>query len=98
MTLDDGTEIRFDGANEFANLQVSHDPTHSWVLVASVITLLGVVGSLTVKRRRIWVRMYPDNGGTRVETAGLARTDRAGWGDEYREFHRTLLGLPEEEE
>lgn len=98
VTLDDGTEIRFDGANEFANLQVSHDPTQSWVLVASVITLLGVVGSLTVKRRRIWVRMYPDNGGTRVETAGLARTDRAGWGDEYREFHRTLLGLPEEEE
>ncbi|WJZ01571.1 Cytochrome c biogenesis protein CcsB [Corynebacterium freiburgense] len=98
VTLDDGTKITFDGAKEFANLQVSHDPTQIWVLLATVLTLVGLIGSVSVKRRRIWVRFYPEDKGTRVVTAGLARTDRAGWGDEYQEFHRKLLGLPEEEE
>lgn len=98
ITLDDGTKIQFDGAKEFANLQVSHDPTQPWVLAATIVTLIGMVGSVSIKRRRIWVRFYEETGGTRVVTAGLARTDRAGWGEEYQEFHRKLLGLPEEEE
>lgn len=99
ITLDDGTVLSFDGAEEYANYQISHDPAQGWVLVTTLITLFALVGSLTVKRRRIWVRLTPaSNGGTLVETAGLARTDRAGWGDEYHEFHRTLLGLPEPEE
>ena len=51
--------VRFDGANEFANLQVSHDPAQVWVLVAAVVTLIGLVGSVSVKRRRVWVRMQP---------------------------------------
>ena len=33
VTLDDGTEITFVGAEEFANFQVSYDPTQYWVLV-----------------------------------------------------------------
>ncbi|AKK04034.1 cytochrome c biogenesis protein ResB [Corynebacterium epidermidicanis] len=99
ITLDDGTEVTFDGANEFANLQISHDPTQAWVLVTSLIMLGGLVGSLTVKRRRIWVRISPAaEGGTLVETAGLSRTDRAGWGAEYERIHRQLLGLPEPED
>ncbi|MEJ5928061.1 cytochrome c biogenesis protein ResB [Corynebacterium sp. H128] len=95
VTLDDGTVVKFEGANEFANLQISHDPTQLWVLVTTLITLGGLVGSLFVKRRRIWVRLSESGSGTLIETAGLARTDRAGWGDEYDRIHRTLLGLPE---
>ena len=99
VTLDDGTEITFDGASEFANYQISRDPTQNWVLVTTVISLAALVGSLTVRRRRIWVRMYPQpDGTTRVETGGLARTDRAGWGAEYEDFHRELLGLEDTDE
>ena len=36
--------------------------------------------------------------GDRVETGGLARTDRAGWGAEYEDFHRELLGLEDTDE
>lgn len=97
ITLDDGTTVRFDGAKEFANLQVSHDPTQVWVLVISVIGLGALVGSLLVKRRRIWVRCLPQEDGTTLVTmAGLARTDRAGWGEEFREKAREILGLPED--
>ncbi len=89
--------VRFDGANEFANLQVSHDPAQVWVLVAAVVTLIGLVGSVSVKRRRVWVRMQPDPaGGTAVSIGGLARTDRAGWGAEFERIQRAILRLPEE--
>ena len=99
VTLDDGTTVSFDGASEFANYQISRDPTQNWVLVTTVISLVSLVGSLMIRRRRIWVRFYPqENGTTRVETGGLARTDRAGWGGEYEKFHRELLGLKEEDE
>src|SRR5699024_6919855 len=67
VTLDDGTTVSFDGASEFANYQISRDPTQNWVLVTTVISLFSLVGSLMIPRRRIWVRFYPqENGTTRV--------------------------------
>ena len=73
MTLDDGTEITFVGAEEFANFQVSYDPTQYWVLAFTIVSLGALVGSLTVKRRRIWVRLEPvSDTETRVETAGFS--------------------------
>lgn len=99
VTLDDGTEVIFDGASEFANYQISHDPSQLWVLLATTVTLIALVGSLMIRRRRIWVRFYPhDDGTTRIETGGLARTDRAGWGSEYEEFHNKLLGIEDVDE
>ncbi|QNQ89538.1 cytochrome C biogenesis protein ResB [Corynebacterium poyangense] len=97
VTLDDGTVVRFDGAKEYANIQVSHDPTQVWVLISTVVGLAALVGSLLVKRRRIWVRCEPlAEGKVQVQVAGLARTDSAGWGEEFDDFARELLELPEE--
>ena len=96
VTLDDGTTVTFDGASEFANYQVSRDPFQPWVLATTVVMLAALVGSLLIKRRRIWVRLTPLEGGrTHVELGGLARTDRAGWGPEFDQIHRQLLGLPD---
>ena len=39
-----------------------------------------------------------DSGGTDVEMGGLARTDRAGWSEEFHELHRALLELPDPDE
>ncbi len=94
--LDDGTRVEFLGAKEFVNLQVAHDPTQAWVLWSAIAMLGGLVVSLAVKRRRLWVRLHPvSEGVTRVEFGGLARTDRAGWGDEFDAFVRGVLGRPE---
>ncbi len=99
VTLDDGTELEFLGAKEFVNLQVSHDPTQMAVLWSAIAMLAGLVVSLAVKRRRLWVRLHPvSETVTRVEFGGLARTDRAGWGDEFDEFVRGVLGRPEPED
>lgn len=90
-TLADGTEVRFDGAEEFINIQVSEDPTQIWVGVFAVVMMGGLVLSLMVRRRRIWARVSVDDDDvTRVDLGGLARTDRSGWGSEFDQLRDTL--------
>lgn len=92
VRLDDGTVVRFDGVTPWVNLLVGHDPTQVWVLGSAIVMLAGLTLSLTVKRRRFWVRVRPDGaGGSRVEVGGLARTDRAGYGEEFDRLAAELL-------
>ena len=99
VALDDGTTVRFDGVQDWVNLQVSHDPGQTWVLVFAITVLLGLGASLGVRRRRFWVRITPADqpGRTVVELGGLARTDRAGYGEEFERLSAALL-RPEEKE
>ena len=90
--LEDGTVVRFDGAVPFVNLQVSHDPAQVWVLVFAMTMMGGLIVSLVIRRRRVWVRLTPGPAGTvNVEFGGLARTDNSGWGDEFERLTATLL-------
>src|ERR1700739_4434568 len=91
-----GTVVRFDGAVPFVNLQVSHDPGQTWVLVFAITMMAGLLVSLLVRRRRVWVRLTPAAGTVNVEVGGLARTDNSGWGDEFERLtERLLAGLGE---
>lgn len=100
--LDDGTVVRFDGAVPFINVQVSHDPAQVWVLVFAMTMMAGLLVSLLVRRRRIWVRITPADPGTvSVELGGLARTDNSGWGDEFERLTERLVpdvldGMPDD--
>lgn len=90
--LDDGTVVRFDGAVPFVNVQVSHDPAQVWVLVFALTMMAGLLVSLVVRRRRVWVRLTRAGPGTvSVELGGLARTDNSGWGDEFERLTQRLL-------
>lgn len=94
VTLDDGTKITFTGVQQWVSLQISHDPTQVFVLVFAITMLLGLGGSLLFKRRRVWVRVTPaENGqsGTVVEIGGLARTDQAGYGEEFGRIAEQLV-------
>ncbi|RRO13059.1 cytochrome c biogenesis protein ResB [Saccharopolyspora rhizosphaerae] len=99
IRLDDGTTVRFDGVERWANLQVSHDPFQTWVLGFAVLIIFGLGTSLIIKRRRVWVRVapHPESGEspaarTVVEVGGLARTDQAGYGEEFARIADDLLG------
>ncbi|MEU6263147.1 cytochrome c biogenesis protein ResB [Saccharopolyspora shandongensis] len=99
IRLDDGTTIHFDGVERWANLQVSHDPFQPFVLGAAIAVIFGIGASLSIKRRRIWVRVaeHPETGEggsarTVVEVGGLARTDQAGYGEEFITVAEDLLG------
>ncbi|GAA1285987.1 cytochrome c biogenesis protein ResB [Pseudonocardia aurantiaca] len=93
VTLDDGTVVRFDGVQKWVNLQISHDPGQNYVLVFAILLLAGLGLSLTIRRRRFWARLTPADDGARtvVEVGGLARTDRAGYGEEFDRLRADLL-------
>jgi cytochrome c biogenesis protein len=93
LRLDDGTVVRFDGAVPFINAQLSHDPGQLWVLVFAMAMMAGLVVSLVVRRRRVWIRIAAAGppGTVSVELGGLARTDNSGWGDEFERLVARLL-------
>jgi cytochrome c biogenesis protein len=93
LQLDDGTTVRFDGVEDWVNLQVSRDPGQGAVLVFALVLLAGLGLSLTIRRRRFWARLTPldDGARTRIELGGLARTDRAGYGEEFERLRTTLF-------
>jgi cytochrome c biogenesis protein len=93
IKLDDGTVVHFDGVKRWVYLQVSHDPTQLWVLVFAILIILGIGASLTIKRRRLWVRVSTTaEGRTVVEVGGLARTDQAGYGEEFTRLSGAVTG------
>ncbi|MBV9011263.1 MAG: cytochrome c biogenesis protein ResB [Pseudonocardiales bacterium] len=92
LTLPDRTVVRFDGVTRFVSLQVSYDPAQHWALGFAVLVLGGLGLSLAVKRRRLWVRVTPAGpAGTVVELGGLARTEAAGYGEEFDRIAAELL-------
>ncbi|HSR23929.1 MAG TPA: cytochrome c biogenesis protein ResB, partial [Candidatus Eisenbacteria bacterium] len=88
MTLPDGLgSIRFDGVRRWATLQVAHDPGKEPALGAAALALVGLMLSLFVRRRRVWVRVGAADGGrTLVEVAGLARAEGEGLAEEVGEI------------
>ncbi len=82
-TLDDGTKVDFVGVRQWASIQVRRDPGEPVVLGAAIALLLGLLGSLTLRRRRVWFRFTPDGDGSAVTSGGLARTDYVGFSGEF---------------
>jgi cytochrome c biogenesis protein len=85
--LRDGTTVTFVGVEQWATFQIARDPGTTVVLVAAVFIVAGLLASLRVRRRRMWVRARPDPAGapgaTVVEAGGLARTDSDGFAAEF---------------
>jgi cytochrome c biogenesis protein len=68
--------VTFNEVKRFVDFQVNHDPTQNWVFVFALLVLGGLLTSLFVPRRRMWVKAIPqDDGSLRLEYAGLARGD-----------------------
>lgn len=67
--------ITFEGYRRWVNLQISRNPGEWIALVGAVLAVLGVLASLFVTRRRMWVRVRTTEAGTLVEVAGLDRAD-----------------------
>lgn len=66
--------LTFDGVKRFVSLDIHHDPTEGWVLLFAVLVLGGLLTSLFVPRRRLWMKAITlEDGSLRLEYAGLAR-------------------------
>ncbi|HKE52519.1 MAG TPA: cytochrome c biogenesis protein ResB [Actinomycetes bacterium] len=71
--------ITFDGYREWVNLDIAKDPGRLPALASAALALLGLLLSLSIRRRRVWVRASADEAGrTVVELGALARTEAPG--------------------
>ena len=58
----------------FASFDVHRDPTQGWVLFFAICVLAGLLTSLFIPRRRLWIKVVELSGARlRIEYAGLAR-------------------------
>ncbi|QWT24336.1 cytochrome c biogenesis protein ResB [Subtercola sp. PAMC28395] len=75
QSLPDGLgTISFDAVHRYASLDIHHDPTQGWVLLFAASALGGLLISLFIPRRRVWVKATERSDGTlTLEYAGLAR-------------------------
>ena len=86
-----GGTLTYVGTEEWATFQVTQDPGKGIALLASVGMVVGLLLSLFVRRRRLWVRVSGagdgtrdgTRGGTTVEVGGLARTDAEAFAAEF---------------
>ena len=74
-TMPGGGSISLTGVDEWVTLQVTQDPGKHVALWAGVAMIAGLMLSLFVRRRRVWVRAAHDGSSTVVEVGGLSRTD-----------------------
>ena len=78
-TLPDGLgSITFDDMYSWQRIQISQTPGKRIALAGVVLALLGLMGSLFIRSRRVWVRATVTPDGTLVEVAAL---ERSGGGD-----------------
>ncbi|MGW4501800.1 cytochrome c biogenesis protein ResB [Micromonospora sp. NPDC004336] len=99
-TLDDGSKVEFLDTRPYVTLSVRHDPGSTLLLVSSAVLLVGLMGSLFGRRRRVFFRMVPADpaggsptgGSSLVEAGGLPRTDHPGFADEFAQLVAAIGG------
>ncbi|MBW8805620.1 MAG: cytochrome c biogenesis protein ResB [Catenulisporales bacterium] len=92
VQLPDGIgSISFDGVMQYAQFDINHDPSKKLVFGSAVGIVGGLILSLGIRRRRVFVRVKPaTRNAVRVEVAGLARAEDARLRDEVRGVGRSL--------
>lgn len=93
VTLPDGLgSVTFDSASptaaaddwshsvpRYISLDIHRDPAQLWVLLFACLAVAGLLSSLFLPRRRVWVKAIDGTDGTlRLEYAGLARGEDPG--------------------
>ena len=75
VRLPDGLgTVSFDGVERWNKIQISQTPGKWVALTGVVVALIGLLGSLFIRPRRVWVRARRQPGGTLVEVAVLDRS------------------------
>ncbi|MEH1169623.1 cytochrome c biogenesis protein ResB [Micromonospora sp. CPCC 205539] len=99
-TLDDGTKVEFLGTERYVTLSMRHDPGATPLLFSCGFLLVGLMGSLFGRRRRVWFRVNsvdpadgsPTSGSSLMEAGGLPRTDYPGFADEFAQLVAAVSG------
>jgi cytochrome c biogenesis protein len=91
--LPNGMEVSFVDLKQYSVLTLARDPGVPIVGVAAALLLAGLIPSLYVTRRRVWVRAVEAGPGrTRVELAGLALQGKAAFEAELARLAQQVAG------
>jgi cytochrome c biogenesis protein len=85
--------ITFDKVVSWQRIQISQTPGKDVALLGVVLALLGLMGSLFIRSRRVWLRVTEGPDGTVVEIAAL---DRSGGADTDAVLSGLVAELQEE--
>lgn len=80
----------------YVSFDVMANPTQLWTLAFAIIGLAGLMLSLFMPRRRLWIKTVEDTTGIRLQYAGLARGDDPTLETaikQIRQEHLAALGL-----
>ncbi|MFG2061582.1 cytochrome c biogenesis protein ResB [Micromonospora sp. NPDC048871] len=102
-TLDDGTTVEFLGSEPYIVISVRYDPGTTLLLISSIGLVFGLMGSLFVRRRRVFVRLLPagaidpadgspTGGSSLIEVGGLPRTEHPGFAEEFAQLVAAMRG------
>ena len=86
--------IELTATPRYASFDVMRNPAQIWILIFAVAALGGLIWSLFVPRRRVWVKAIIGDDGITLQYAGLARGDDPSLDravGELREQHREAL-------
>ena len=84
--------MTFEGWQRWVKVQVSDSPGKAVALTGMILALVGLMGSLFIRRRRAWVRVTSRDGRSYVELAGLDRSTVAeGLDDEMRSLAMAVV-------
>lgn len=82
--------VTFDGIRPWVRVQISKTPGKEIALGGVILALLGLLGSLFIRPRRVWVRARREDGVTVVDVAAL---DRSGGGEVETELAEIVASL-----
>ena len=86
--------VAFEAVPRYASFDVMQNPFQIGILLFALASLGGLLWSLFVPRRRVWVKALPVADGVVLQYAGLARGDDPALDravEELREAHREVL-------
>ncbi len=94
--------VTFDSVSRFASFEIHHDPAQGWVLFFALSALGGLIASVLIPRRRLWVKATARIGEPlQLEYAGLARGDDPNLEETVDRIlidHSAALGLGDDHE
>ncbi len=95
VDLPDGRgSVSFDRVERFAGLSVRSDPGRLWAFAGAILAMIGLVLSLFVPRRRVFISLRADTQKTVITIAAMARGSEEGLAAEIARIF-AVLGAPE---
>src|ERR1019366_8082101 len=82
--------ITFEGVQRWAGLSIRYDPGKYVALGGAVSVLAGLIASLMIRRRRVFVRVRPVGRRTVVSIGGLAKGEDPGLGATIEDLLSTI--------